>query len=335
MRTILKSVVALTAVSAVCFSATDASAFGHRRGGSSGGSWGSSGGSYGSWGSSGGSWGSSGGSSGGSWGSSGGHYRVHYRGHSSGGNWGSSGGSSGGYSSWSGGSSGGSSGGYDGGVIHEEGYHEMESEMPAAPASPTPAAPDEAAEGKSAFTGAGVLLVKVPTDAKIFVNGKATTTTGTERQFVSRGLVRGATYNYEVRAEMVRDGEPVTITKTARLTAGGNAELAFSETDSETIAVVADEPLTTKLVVRVPNNARVFLAGNETKQTGETREFSTSRLVAGEGWNDYTVRVEFENDGKLLSKEQVVSINAGEEKEISFDFADGANDGRIVETAQK
>jgi uncharacterized protein (TIGR03000 family) len=355
MQTIVKPVVALAALAMVWFSAADASAFGRHRGGSSGGSWGSSGGSsggYATWGSSGGSWGSSGGSSGGY-----GYHRVR-RGHSSGGSWGSSGGSSGGYAVWgsgggSWGSSGGSSGGYyyggssggsSGGVIYDDGVPaDAAPATPATPESPAPADAAEGTEGKSAYTGAGMLLVKVPSDAKIFVNGKATTSTGGERQYISRGLVRGASYNFVVKAELNRDGEPVVITKTAKLTAGGNAELTFDDLADEPDSVAtisaepsletaaSSEPLTTTLTVRVPSDARVFLAGNETKQTGEVREFSTNKLTAGEGWKNYTVRAEIEQDGKLITKEQLVTIDAGQSKEISFDF----NDGPVAETAQK
>ena len=331
MRTILKPVVALAAVAAAWFSATDVLAFGHHRGHSSGGSWGSSGGSYGSW-------GSSGGSSGGSWGSSGGYHVVHrHRWHSSGGSWGSSGGSwgssggsSGGY--YYNGSSGGSSGGSNGGVIYSDEGDAVPTTPPAAPANPP--APADVNEGKSAFNGTGLLLVNVPADAKVFVNGKATASTGTERQYLSRGLVRGAAYNYEVKVEMIRDGQPITITKTAKLTAGGNAQLAFDETADVQENIASTEPLTTKLVVNVPADAKVFLAGNQTKQVGEVREFTTNKLAAGDGWNDYTVRAEIEQDGQTLVKEQLVSIQAGESKEISFDFADSAIEEPIAETAQ-
>lgn len=174
----------------------------------------------------------------------------------------------------------------------------------------------------------------VPADAKVTVNGKETTSTGSERQYVSRDLVRGANYNFVVTATAVRDGKPVSITKTAKLTAGASAELSFLDL-AESELNVAAQPLTTKLTVRVPANARVYLAGNETRQTGEVREFSTTKLTSGEGWNGYTVRAEIEKDGKLVTKEQVVSIEAGQSKEIAFDFSDDSSDSPIAVTAQK
>ena len=52
----------------------------------------------------------------------------------------------------------------------------------------------------------------------------------------------------------------------------------------------------------MPANAKVFLSGNESKSTGETREFVTTKLGAGQSWDDYTVRVELEQNGQKISK---------------------------------
>jgi uncharacterized protein (TIGR03000 family) len=183
--------------------------------------------------------------------------------------------------------------------------------------------------------GNGLLLVKVPADAKIYVNGKATKSTGDERQFISRGLTRGASYNFEVKAEMTRGGEPITITKSAQLTAGGSAELSFDELADEPDQIAETEPVVTKLTVRVPADAKVYLAGTETKQGGEVREFTTTKLSGSNGWTDYTVRAEIQENGKLVSQEQVVSIQPGDTQEISFDFTNRTAELSIAETAQK
>ncbi|MCC7086373.1 MAG: TIGR03000 domain-containing protein [Pirellulales bacterium] len=323
----------LAAVVGIAVAACDvnrADAFWGRHGswGSSGGSWGSSGGSWGSWGSSGGSWGhhrwhSSGGSwgsSGGSWGSSGGSsggYAVYY---------GSSGGSSGG--SW--GSSGGSSGGT---VIYDGPAHAA----PAAPAAPTPApgttapVPGAAPSGDtppapmpgSVYRRLGgdhlaMISVNVPGDAKVFVNGAATTSTGAERQFVSRGLSTGNRYTYEVRAEMQRNGETVTETKSITLGMGEQAHLAFNFNTAAPVA--KGEKAKTKLTLRVPADAKVFLSGRETSSTGEVREFTTSKLAPGAEWNDYTVRVVANLDGREVTKEETLTLIGGEDRELNMDF---------------
>lgn len=301
-------------------------------GGSSGGSSGWYGGSSGGWGSSGGSsgyYGSSGGSSGGGWG----HHKG-WRSYGSSGSWGgSSGGSSGGYSgSW--GSSGGSSGG---GAYYYSPMNVIDpSTLPpgSAPIPPGGAAPVVPAPGTAPAPGAapvpgavppvpgtstglnkadGLLAVNVPEDAKIFVNGQPTSSTGAARQYVSRDLANGYNYAYEVRAEVVRDGKTVEQVKTVNVRAGETANLAF---DFPAGAAAAE----TSLTVYVPADAKVFLAGNATKAGGETRVFRTTGLSGSKSWEGYTIRVELERGGRVLTKEETISLKAGESREIRFEF---------------
>jgi len=172
-----------------------------------------------------------------------------------------------------------------------------------------------------AFNGSAdsaVLTVHVPADAKIFVNGLATTSEGAERNYVSRDLRPGFNYTYELRAEFVRDGKPVTETKSVTLTAGQSTKVDFN---AETKTAAAGEPLTTVLKVSVPENAKVFLAGRETDSFGTIREFSTSRLNAGDRWENYTVRVIAEVEGRTETQEKTITLAAGENQELTFDFA--------------
>jgi uncharacterized protein (TIGR03000 family) len=296
-------------------------------GGSSGGYGGGSSGGYGGgWGSSGGGWG------GGHWhhkhwrgwggGSSGG-----YGGGSSGG-WGSSGGysggSSGGYGSsggWGGGSSGGSSGGAT--------YYSPDMQMmpvdpslappaaapyvPGAPAAPLPGEAAPATPRSTSNTRVdGLLAVNVPDDAKIYVNGQATSSTGASRQYISRDLQPGFNYTYEVRAEVTRDGRTVEQVKKIDLRAGETANLAFD--------FAAGDSIETSLTLHVPSDAKVYLAGNPTKAGGETRIFRTTGLSGSKAWENYTVRVELNRGGQTVTKEETISLKAGESQELRFDF---------------
>ncbi len=305
-------------VGAIGWNANQASAhlFHHGGGGdscgSSGGSWGSSGGSSGGWGSSGGSsggWGSSGGSSGGGW--------RHHR------HWDSCCGSCGYEMSYgsSGGSWGGSSGGSWGGVEYSTPSMPMSPAMPgsssptmaprsAPPTPPTPAGPG--AFYRPVDSDSGMLLVSVPADARVFVNGKQTTSTGVDRQYISRGLQLGQQYAYEVRAEFVRDGKPVTETRNVQLTGGAMSSLSF-------IDATASAPVSKKTVLKlnVPTDAKVTLAGRETTSTGAVREFTTTNLPAGGHWNNYTIVVKSRGE----TKQQTISLEAGDSRELTFDFA--------------
>ena len=101
--------------------------------------------------------------------------------------------------------------------------------QPAPEPSLNPAAaplPIDTSGAKTAANG-GLLTVWVPYDAKVTVNGLATRSTGSRRQFVSHGLKPGFTYTYDVVAEVVRDGRVVRDSRTITLTAGERTAAAF------------------------------------------------------------------------------------------------------------
>jgi uncharacterized protein (TIGR03000 family) len=158
----------------------------------------------------------------------------------------------------------------------------------------------------------GLLSVNVPDDAKIFVNGQATTSVGEVRQYVSRDLAAGFNYSYEVRAEVVRDGRTVEQVKKIDVRAGETANVAFDFGNAASTE--------TSLTVHVPSDAKVYLAGNTTKASGETRIFRTTGLSGSKSWEGYTVRVELERGGRTITKEETITLKAGQSQELSFDF---------------
>jgi uncharacterized protein (TIGR03000 family) len=83
-----------------------------------------------------------------------------------------------------------------------------------------------------------VLAVRVPDDARVYVNDELTDNKGALRYFNSVGLEPGSAYVYRVRAEVVRDGKTITQTKVARVGAGKSADLdfPFESVQSERVA---------------------------------------------------------------------------------------------------
>src|SRR5262249_27822524 len=146
------------------------------------------------------------------------------------------------------------------------------------PAAPAPGVAPLPGTSTSTMRADGLLSVNVPEDAKIYVNGQATTSTGESRQYVSPDLASGFNYDYEVRAEVVRDGRTVEQVKKIDVRAGETANLAFDFNGSASTE--------TSLTVHVPSDAKVFLAGNATKASGETRIFRTTGLSGSKSWND-------------------------------------------------
>ena len=183
---------------------------------------------------------------------------------------------------------------------------EGDSAIPETPPAPQ-AVPDQASRNSEA-----TLTVSVPNDARVFVNGVQTKSVGSERSYVSRGLQSGFNYTYEVRAEIERDGKIVEETKMVSLTSGRTARVAFALEANEVA------PSTT-LTLNVPADAKVFLAGSETTSSGEVREFTTTKLAAGQSWDNYTILVTFEQDGQTVSREKTITLKAGDSQVLSFE----------------
>jgi uncharacterized protein (TIGR03000 family) len=117
---------------------------------------------------------------------------------------------------------------------------------------------------------------------------------------------------------VVRDGRTLTETQRVEVHAGGSSQLSFA-LNGEAPQVAESNPTTT-VIVQVPADAQVFLAGRETAATGTVRRFSTSQVPAGGVWKDYTIRAAIRRDGRLLELEQTVSVAAGESRQVTFDF---------------
>lgn len=171
-------------------------------------------------------------------------------------------------------------------------------------------------------SGDASIKVSLPADAKVFVNDSPTTSTGTERSYVSRGLREGLTYTYAVHVEYEEDGKPVSEDKVVQLAAGESISLSFGQGEpaKEAASAQAEKPVKTQVKVEVPADAKVFLSGAPTKQTGAERTYVTTRLAPGQVWEDYTVRVEVERDGQTLVREEKLSVTGGGSYELAFDF---------------
>jgi uncharacterized protein (TIGR03000 family) len=205
----------------------------------------------------------------------------------------------------------GSHGSVGGVVVHEGEQPAEEKKAGGAEQGEQPSAPEP---GDSSFYGndAAQIIVMVPAAARIYVNDRPTTSTGELRRFISRGLQPGHAYTYEVRAEYDDGGRVARQTKVVQLEAGNSAELMFDFQQG-------GEPIRTTLILRVPADAKVTLAGNPTASSGEKREFTTTRLNEGEEWANYPIRVEVERNGQTLVKEEKITLKAGESREILID----------------
>jgi uncharacterized protein (TIGR03000 family) len=85
--------------------------------------------------------------------------------------------------------------------------------------------------------------------------------------------------------------------------------------------VIASKPaVKTSLTLHVPADAKVTLAGVSTKQTGDVRQFTTTKLSAGQVWDDYKVVVEMEKDGQMVREERALKLTGGQPQELTVNF---------------
>ena len=156
--------------------------------------------------------------------------------------------------------------------------------------------------------GEAVLGLSVPKDAKVYINGKLTATPGTVREYVSRKLKSGKSYSYQVKAVIERDGERIVRSKLVRIQTGTSQLVEFDFT----------RPQVTKLVLKVPADAKVLLDGQETQATGNRRVFSTEKLTDEQSWKDYQVEVRYQVAGKQVVRKHSLTLRAGATEVIEF-----------------
>jgi len=130
--------------------------------------------------------------------------------------------------------------------------------IPGTPAVPTPPtitpSPPFGGSAPATSDGSALLTVTVPLGTEVFINGKPTTSTGMERQYVSKGLDPNLVYKYEVVAYVscertegfhppevvVVEHKKIPLKREVYLRAGDHERLAFSinvTTHNETATV--------------------------------------------------------------------------------------------------
>ncbi len=153
-----------------------------------------------------------------------------------------------------------------------------------------------------------ILSLKLPRDAKVYINGKLTKTEGTLRQYVSRNLSQDKNYRYRVKAVVNKDGRDIVRTRLVSMRPGQDRLVGFN----------FDQPQVTTLVLRVPVDAEVLLDGQKTKAKGKIRTFSTRKLSNEQSWNDYKIEVRYLKDGKQVVETRTLDLVAGAKKMIAM-----------------
>lgn len=93
-----------------------------------------------------------------------------------------------------------------------------------------------------------------------------------------------------------------------------------STTPRSTTVVAAAPAVKTRLTIHVPAEAKISLAGIDTKQTGDVRQFATTRLAAGQKWDGYKVVAELDRNGQKVREERTIALTGGEAQELIINF---------------
>ncbi|MGA8350802.1 MAG: TIGR03000 domain-containing protein, partial [Isosphaeraceae bacterium] len=80
----------------------------------------------------------------------------------------------------------------------------------------------------TAVTAVAYLNVKVPEDAKVYLQDQLMTIPGTQRRFVTPAIQQGYQSNYTVKVEVVRNGQTITKTAQAAVSSGQEVDVVVS-----------------------------------------------------------------------------------------------------------
>ena len=248
------------------------------------------------------------------------HHHVRQGCSACGGSGGSGGGSHGQHRCWrcrhhaSHGSSGGSSGGSTGGSSGGDAAKAADAPKDTAKDAKKTAAVGVPADGV-------MLVVEVPEDATLLINGRETNLSGTVRNFVSAGLSDDEQYDYTISMRVTRGGKVEEQTRTVSVSGGQRHEVAFAAPQAPATPLPATVAVTTSLTLRVPEGAKVWIEGQPTAKEGAVREFLTSALEAGETWEGYEVKVAMVVDGRSIETTKRIDLIGGKAIDVAIDPA--------------
>jgi uncharacterized protein (TIGR03000 family) len=96
---------------------------------------------------------------------------------------------------------------------------------------PPPKSPDGVKKAEGSGSPAQI-VVRLPADARLFVDDAPTQSTSGQRLLVTPTLPTGESYAYTLRVEVNRQGRTVADTRTINVTAGQSTSISFEDTST-------------------------------------------------------------------------------------------------------
>ncbi len=181
---------------------------------------------------------------------------------------------------------------------------------PTAPAAPEKTLPSTPKKTSVSLGNTAAVVLKAPTDVQLSIDGRAIARTSAEETFRTPELEPGYSYTYVFKAEFVRDGRPVALTKEVHVRAGKTSEADFTK-----LTTVSKE--VARVTVKLPADARLYVDGVPCPLTSATRSFNTPELETGRSYY-YTLKAEFVRDGAPHTLSKRVTVEAGKQVTVEF-----------------
>jgi uncharacterized protein (TIGR03000 family) len=172
-----------------------------------------------------------------------------------------------------------------------------------------------------------LITVRLPSDAKLLVDDMPTNETGPVRQFVIPGsLEKGKTYHYNLKAEWMENGQPVTRDRKVDFQAGNQVVVDFNQNRDQTTqprtttteSLYGPTPTTALITVRLPADAKLVVDDLPTPQTGPVRQFVTPGALEPGKTYHYTLKAEWMDNGQSVKRERKVDFQAGGQVNVDF-----------------
>jgi len=176
--------------------------------------------------------------------------------------------------------------------------------------------------GPAIQTNAARIRVTLPDpQARVWVDGQQTSSTGMVRMFHTPELTSGG--SYRIKVSWMEGGREVTKERTCAVNPGQTASLDFGQGRSGSEEAQESQPGTpaadgTPIRVIVPDaQANVWINDRKMSATGTTRALTAPALRSGDG-SSYRVRASWTKDGQVVTQERTVSPTAGQSSVVDF-----------------
>jgi uncharacterized protein (TIGR03000 family) len=161
------------------------------------------------------------------------------------------------------------------------------------------------------------VVVQLPEDARLYVDGQLANLTSTTRSFLTPELEPGRQYYYTIKAEADRGGRPLAQEKRIVVEAGKVARVQLN--DLGATPTVAVDRSSAEVIVKLPSDARLFVDGQLCPLASDTRTFQTPPLEAGKQYF-WTLKAEVVRDGRTHAESRRLDLMAG--TRVTVDFND-------------